>query len=151
MGYQKLPGISPCKMSQDKYWCQQNILCIISRFLSEDQLNWTELRKEARSPVCAFFHLQSLKIWVCFIFSSIWLRLLRCFEGLIWKNIAEYDKIDLRNKRVKSAFLGNKKHFSNFLGFVCFYICLNIISSYWNQNTYLQERTQTFEKGLEEV
>lgn len=52
-------------------------------------------------------------------------------------------------KRVKSTFPGDKKHFSNFLGFICFYICLNIISSYWNQNTYLKERTQTFEMGMD--
>lgn len=100
-GDQKLPGICPCKMSQDKYWCHQKILSIISLFLSEDQLNCTELRSDARIPVCSFFHLYSLNLWVCFIFSSTWLRLLSCFEGLIWKNIAEYDKIDLRNKMSK--------------------------------------------------
>lgn len=144
-GYQKLPGISPCKMSWGKYWCQQKILSIISLFLSEDQLNWTELNWEKKQEVL-LVPFSIYRVW-----RSEYALFLALYDSdyrdvlkeniLIWKNIAEYDKIDLRNKRVKSAFLGNKKHFSNFLGFVCFYTCLNTISSYWNQNTYLQERT----------
>lgn len=64
-GYQKLPmpGIFPWKRSQDKKQCQQKILSIISLFLSEDQQNcFALLREGARSSVCAFLHLQGLKI-----------------------------------------------------------------------------------------
>lgn len=70
------------------------------------------------------------------------------------RTLQNITKLTWEIKRVKSAFLGDKKYFSNFLGFICFYMCLNVISRYWNQNTNLKERTQIFEKGihgLEEV
>lgn len=114
--------------------------------ISWTALNWGKIQEVLLVPFSIYRVWRSEYALFLALYDSDYWDVLKVLSERTLQNMT---KLTWEIKRVKSAFLGDKKPFSNFLGFICFYICLSIISSYWNQNTCLKERTQTFEMGID--